>query len=894
MKNKRIIGVCITKIHDTTRADFMHRLHHLAIKKDYKLLIFNSFIDFYNNDAFDKGAAAVYDIINFDLIDALIIHTESFCNKSIIENIINNAKAHNTPVILIDKLRDDCFSIVGDYEAALKTVITHIVKDHGVKDLFFIGGKKDNDPYTETRLRYYKEVLNENGIKYDESRVGYGEYWSEPTKKIIWDLISDGKKPPEAIICANDYMAFAACEELTMNGFKVPEDVIITGFDGVPASEHFGPKLTTCVESLENLAIICLDAVDKAISGEQPCVLKNTFIPRISESCGCNPLTQKYFRDTAAELYTTLDQIQIHEDFMYACINHMLNIRDLHDLYSSLSETILQNSYICLNSDFVASVINGKQKTRSCPSDELIVIPSKYSYDEAGKEGKISLSELVPNFDKWINDENSFVLNTVFVGDNVCGYYAFKTDNIIGASHKIKRVLNTVNIAFTVAINYFKQLSMKLSIQRAVVINPLTDLPNLKGTAAWFEEFASPENREKTFTISVYGLPKYTYILENYGIAAADEAVTLAANALKLANPDKCFIGHIAEDEFVVINFYDNPEDINDVINSATSVFFSVIEGYNSESGKKYYVEVNCGCTVVNPGWNGSLESFIKFANSEMYMNRLKFGMGSAVREEIDPKTHYKAFELLIEKNLFSYHFQPIVNAKNGEVFAYEALMRTDSSIGMSPHDILEAAKEYNRLYDIEKATMFNVMEHFANNKDKFGDKKVFINTIPGHFLSDEDLDTLIEKHKDNMSRFLFELTEQDTVPDDELYKIKKLSGASDHNPIAIDDYGTGHSNIVNLMRYSPHIIKIDRFLITDIHKNQNKQHFVRSTIEFAKLNNIMVLAEGVETSNELHTLIDLGVDYIQGFYTGRPAPEPILSISEEIRQEIISANPLY
>ena len=281
MDRKRIIGVCITKIHDTTRADLMHRLHHLAMKKNYKLLIFNSFIDFYNNDAFYKGAASVYDIINFDLIDALIIHTESFCNKSLIDKIIVSAKEHNTPVILLDRTCDGCFSIVGDYEAAFKTVINHIIKDHGVKDLFFIGGKKENDPFTESRIRCYKEVLLENGVDFNENNIGYGEYWSGPTKETVYNLISDGKKPPEAIVCANDYMAFAACEELTNNGYRVPEDVIVTGYDGVPASEHFGPKLTTCVENLEKLAEVCIEAVDMAVRGEKPCTLKNTFEPRM-------------------------------------------------------------------------------------------------------------------------------------------------------------------------------------------------------------------------------------------------------------------------------------------------------------------------------------------------------------------------------------------------------------------------------------------------------------------------------------------------------------------------------------------------------------------------------------------------------------------------------------
>ena len=55
-----------------------------------------------------------------------------------------------------------------------------------------------------------------------------------------------------------------------------------------------------------------------------------------------------------------------------------------------------------------------------------------------------------------------------------------------------------------------------------------------------------------------------------------------------------------------------------------------------------------------------------------------------------------------------------------------------------------------------------------------------------------------------------------------------------------------------------------------------------------------MVLAEGVETSNELHTLIDLGIDLVQGFYTGHPAPVPVASVDEEIRQEIINANPIF
>ena len=108
---------------------------------------------------------------------------------------------------------------------------------------------------------------------------------------------------------------------------------------------------------------------------------------------------------------------------------------------------------------------------------------------------------------------------------------------------------------------------------------------------------------------------------------------------------------------------------------------------------------------------------------------------------------------------------------------------------------------------------------------------------------------------------------------------------------IAIDDYGTGHSNIVNVLRYTPQLIKIDRELISGIRNDSNKQLFVRNTIDFAHQNGIRALAEGVETADELRTVIDLGVDLIQGFYTGRPTEQPIPAVSEPVRNLILEEN---
>ena len=136
----------------------------------------------------------------------------------------------------------------------------------------------------------------------------------------------------------------------------------------------------------------------------------------------------------------------------------------------------------------------------------------------------------------------------------------------------------------------------------------------------------------------------------------------------------------------------------------------------------------------------------------------------------------------------------------------------------------------------------------------------------------------------------VIEITEQNDLTDEELNRIKNFDGKGGNCQLAVDDYGAGFSNIVNLLRYKPDVIKIDRYLISDIHNDINKQMFVKSTIDFAQMNGIKTIAEGVETSEELQAVISYGVDLIQGFYTARPSAEPLDELPDKIKYEIVSA----
>ncbi len=240
----------------------------------------------------------------------------------------------------------------------------------------------------------------------------------------------------------------------------------------------------------------------------------------------------------------------------------------------------------------------------------------------------------------------------------------------------------------------------------------------------------------------------------------------------------------------------------------------------------------------------------------------------------------------LLDDNRFKYHFQPIVKAEDGEIYSYEALMRSNTERKISPLRIIHHANRLGRLRDVERATFLNVLAIVDEKKDLFSDRRIFINSIPGIKLKAEDqekVNDLLKKHAGNV---VVELTEQAELEDDKLEELKSHLQELGVG-IAVDDYGTGYSNVSNLLRYMPDVVKIDRSLLSEIQNNRQKQHFVRNIIEFCHENNILALAEGVETSEELRMVIRLGADLIQGFYVARPTAEIVQSVGSDMKMEI-------
>ncbi|MBR6326139.1 MAG: EAL domain-containing protein [Lachnospiraceae bacterium] len=376
-----------------------------------------------------------------------------------------------------------------------------------------------------------------------------------------------------------------------------------------------------------------------------------------------------------------------------------------------------------------------------------------------------------------------------------------------------------------------------------------------------------------------------------YGEDEAQMVLCLSAGLISDTLQHQSTGGRIAYNEFVLVQ-----EVLSDEQTLSATLRKDILkhfENYNSVSGKDYSVDPSIAILTIGPNDGYSPEQILSLLVAEHSADKddeIPRSRYLAPQDEDDDPQTRRLVNQLIDANDFLYNYQPIVSAKTGQIMGYEALMRTASSYRLSPLTILKYATKDNRLADIERATMFNVMANVKEFLPELGDRKIFVNSIPGYYLDDRLFDLLTEQYGEVFPNIVIEVTEETDVEDTTLHYLTDRSTAQ-HFQIAVDDFGTGYSNVTNLLKFLPNYVKIDRFLITEIHLDQRKQHFVNAIIQFAHDNGFQALAEGVETADELRCVIRMGVDLIQGYYTARPAPHLLDTLPSPVLAEISKAN---
>src|SRR5262249_27572605 len=221
--------------------------------------------------------------------------------------------------------------------------------------------------------------------------------------------------------------------------------------------------------------------------------------------------------------------------------------------------------------------------------------------------------------------------------------------------------------------------------------------------------------------------------------------------------------------------------------------------------------------------------------------------------------------------------FQPIFDGATGEAFGFEALSRGPAN---SPHhspDILFAdALRAGCLEDLERACTRASIRSFAE-LDLHG--RLFLNLRPETLLSWRDLGEWMTRELGEAGVgphcILIELPEHGSVPQESvlaaaLRPLRRLGC-----DVAIDDLGAGSSGLKTWSEIRPEFVKVDRYFVAGIESDPVRGEILRSVVEMGRATGSQIVAEGIENREQCGLVIELGVDYLQGFYFGRPQGVP-------------------
>ena len=249
----------------------------------------------------------------------------------------------------------------------------------------------------------------------------------------------------------------------------------------------------------------------------------------------------------------------------------------------------------------------------------------------------------------------------------------------------------------------------------------------------------------------------------------------------------------------------------------------------------------------------------------------------------------------IIENNRLTTVFQPIIDLVSGEVYAYEALCRILGETRFaSIESLFQTARKMNLTVLLEECCRKTAMAAAGKMETRL---PIALNVCPSVFMTmDKDKNTpcVLEELMAVKDRIILELTERYYIQNyDKLFETIEIYRKNGFK-IALDDLGAGFTRLKLLSRIKPAIIKIDRFLIADIHKSTQKQMLLESVVSFCRKIGTLVVAEGIETENELHTVMKTKVDLAQGYYLCPPLPNfsgcfaEVATDIREIHQEMM------
>lgn len=605
-----------------------------AVDCGVKVIYFSSFSDSYSGrnydeyENYDKGDNVSFDIPDLSDFDG-IIRISTYFSETVKEHLKQLLSKTDLPIINLGTYNDDYINIICDDTHSFSEVVSHIIDVHGCRDIYHLAGLPEKE-FTQERIEAYKSALLAHDIDYDPEKVYYGNLWrdcgDDALDYILETCKKKGKELPDAVVCANDYSAIGLVMACRERGIRVPEDLIVTGFDGVDDAVNGYPTITTCRQPFYNSGYSAVLALTEIFEGREiPKTIRimGEFIP--NQSCGCKPKTADNIQDVR-NIY--LKRLRNTTDISQSTTNLMLSVagaETLPEFFDAVKRNAKWNSgfknmLLCLAPGWDQQRIVGEEYSTL---DEDMTVVTGYMGDEDIPVQTFRKKDILPP--KLLDDPDPYYIFTIHHQQYYMGYLIVTPNVEMHEQEAQQSWLVDLGMIFE---NRRIQRDLQSTVNRLEFLysrDMLTGLYNRYGVEKFFHDFYEECCEKNTgLAVMVFDMDGLKLINDNYGHHEGDYGIKAIASALMAASGDDELCTRAGGDEFVILaKNYDALRAANFV--SAVRDFIST--KIRSEN-KRYEVNVSVGFHIAEPAKEDKDErldeyylfsKYLKIADKAMY-----------------------------------------------------------------------------------------------------------------------------------------------------------------------------------------------------------------------------------------------------------------------------------
>lgn len=564
-----------------------------------------------NDPVFNQGEYNIFNLPELNRYDGIIIDINTMKDTAQRHHLIEIVKKSGVPAISLGNFVEDLYYVGIDNRRAIRQMMIHLKNEHNCRSFCFVGGPK-NSSENMIRAEAFRECIKEWNLDESINTVSYGTFEMNSGNDYFHKYIDEGRTIPDAFICANDNIAAGLMDEAQKNGYSIPHDFAVTGFDNLDKAICFNPQITTVSHKREILAGHCMELFDKIWKGK-PVEQCHYIEPEISytESCGCPFLTSIDYREGARRNIIENEHRRMFEEKRVGLESRLTSARDFKEIFLDAGEYFDQ-----LECDGITLVVDERLLTlgderefpvRGYERGRLRVVygvdvkqPSEYETFDSYWEKK----ESGPNNDVWMF--TPFHYRDRSIGFSILKNGKFLYDNPY--FYDIQSLLNRV---------IWEMYQRQCYIEANRKLDFLYKRDALTGTynrMAYFEmaEIISEKCRilNQDCLIAFFDCDNFKIINDEQGHAKGDEILKKIGAILSDACSRKGGAFRFGGDEFVVLYPLENKETADEIINCLNKRFDN--EG----------IQVSIGTCVMDAEKKKSLQEYLDMADQSMYENK--------------------------------------------------------------------------------------------------------------------------------------------------------------------------------------------------------------------------------------------------------------------------------